>query len=374
MVDRVDDEVVAAGDIRRLSTTEGLDVWVIYTAGTVDSSQPSISISQIGDNIAVTDNTASFKIQGLQTAEGLYSSLALTNKITAVKANPVDTTNLTKAGDAASVLSVVDDSAELALVGLDAICSSGKVYKLDNTAGSGGAFVTITGNVDNTNKHSLQVFARSSGSDVSNLLRLNGGGSGSENIDSSGYVNYLVENDTPTSTTRRFEIRVTNGFSVYFILPGLYESPIAPPSPIIGDDTAAAQTMSETVTSTPIADTKLVGNDESIQVSFSPSIVGIEQWLFSDGTSGILLDASNNVNFTDGVNTATGTATIAADGVYTVLVEKSSTTGVTITTNGVVDAEESGQTDDITWGATIYTGSKGATLQLNGVTISARTL
>jgi hypothetical protein len=41
-----------------------------------DSSQPSISITQIGDDISVTDGTTSFKIQSLQTATGLFSGLS----------------------------------------------------------------------------------------------------------------------------------------------------------------------------------------------------------------------------------------------------------------------------------------------------------
>ena len=73
-------ESVAAGDVRKVSTTEGLPVWVQYTAaGTTAGSQPVTSITSIGSSTPVTDNDTSYLVRGLQTAEGLFSGLAATN-------------------------------------------------------------------------------------------------------------------------------------------------------------------------------------------------------------------------------------------------------------------------------------------------------
>ena len=80
------------------------------------------------------------------------------NKIPHKTANPVDTTGTVMTGDAAAVLSVVDDVSALAAAGLSAICSSGKVYKLDNSAGTTYAYCKLLPAVGNTNIHSASVY------------------------------------------------------------------------------------------------------------------------------------------------------------------------------------------------------------------------
>ena len=84
-----------------------------------------------------------------------------TNKCTNYNANPNGSlTNLTKSGDAAATLTEVDDTAALTAAGLLSVCSSGKVFKLDNSAGVSSATVTAGGTTGNTNTHSVSVYAR----------------------------------------------------------------------------------------------------------------------------------------------------------------------------------------------------------------------
>lgn len=59
--------------------------------------------------------------------------------------NPTDLTGMTKVGDPAATLTLVNDAAALAASGLDGICSNGMVYKLDNSQGTGVAGVRISG-------------------------------------------------------------------------------------------------------------------------------------------------------------------------------------------------------------------------------------
>lgn len=88
-----------------------------------------------------------------------------TNKCTNYNANPNGSlTNLTKGGDAAATLTEVDDSAALAAAGLSVVCSSGKVFKLDNSAGVAIAYVDAYGATGNTNDHALSAYMRGSGS------------------------------------------------------------------------------------------------------------------------------------------------------------------------------------------------------------------
>jgi hypothetical protein len=265
-----------------------------------DSTQPSISITQIGDNIPVADNTSSFTVQSLQTAEGLYSSLALTNKVTAVKANPASgvTTNITKAGDAASTLGTVQDVAALVTAGLDVICSTGEVYDFDNTAGIAAALYTVEGVSGNTNTHAGEIYARVVSGSVTATLGWSATGLGEFGSFTAATYSLVSGTATPTSAGDKLLVVVPAGGRVFAILPGLYESPIAPPSPIIGDDTAAAQTMTPTVTTTPIADTKLDADGSFILITANPDRAGQTGSLVSTYT-----DASNStdvlINATD---------------------------------------------------------------------------
>src|SRR5690606_20738143 len=87
------------------------------------------------------------------TDRGLYAGGQRVNKCRNFNANPTDLTGVSKAGDAAAMLTVVDDSAELAAAGLDGICTSGMAFKFDNSAGTSTSWLYIAGNSGNTNPH-----------------------------------------------------------------------------------------------------------------------------------------------------------------------------------------------------------------------------
>lgn len=153
-----------------------------------------------------------------RTDRGLLMEGAATNKCANYNANPTDTTGTTKGGDAAATLTVVDDSAALAAAGLSSICSSGKVYKLDNSGGASYATVQIGGATGNTNPHTFSVYARRT--TPSNNANLTGSGSfpGSTAIDASGVYKRYSLTGTPASTGDRFQVAALAGAVVYFIL------------------------------------------------------------------------------------------------------------------------------------------------------------
>jgi hypothetical protein len=150
---------------------------------------------------------------------------ARTNKCTCRKFNPVDTTNITKSGDAAAVLSVVDDTAALTAAGLIGICTSGKVYKLDNSAGSTVAFAAIGGAAGNLNTHSCTAYVRGTG-------RVYIGGNIVTAPEIGGATNYFrikQENKPPSVTNDPMYVYLRNGEVAYFILPQLEEGAFATP-------------------------------------------------------------------------------------------------------------------------------------------------
>ncbi len=168
------------------------------------------------------------------TYPGVLIEPAATNKCTCRKVNPTDTSNLVKGGDAASVLSVVDYSAVLAAANLSNICTSGKVYKLDNSSGVDFAFAQITGPTTNINTHSISVY-------IDSLL-----GTGKFYIGNSnqGYTLIPAEfgcityTGTPSSVVSKLTIYVEAGDVVHFIMPELVESSFltSPIMPKPGED------------------------------------------------------------------------------------------------------------------------------------------
>jgi len=94
---------------------------------------------------------------------GLVMQEARTNKITVVNYNPVDTTGVTKVGDANSVLSVVTDVYYLNEAGLSGVCSNSYVYKLDNSAGTTVASMAFTGTTGNAATHCISAYVRGYG-------------------------------------------------------------------------------------------------------------------------------------------------------------------------------------------------------------------
>ena len=139
--------------------------------------------------------------------------------------NPI--TNMTLSGDTAAVLSIVDDTAELTSAGLLGVCNGGKVYKLDNSAGSGASYCAIGGATGNTNVHSGAVYARKASTASPRCGWTATGGAEFGTVTLSAYTRVSGNNQTP-STTGQFEmITCIAGAVCYFILPQLEESPFA---------------------------------------------------------------------------------------------------------------------------------------------------
>ena len=194
----------------------------------------------------------------------------------------MDTTNISKGGDAAAVLSVVDDTAALAAAGLDKICTSGKVYKLDNSLGTVGA-QAFSNSVGNTNIHSASAWIRGG----TGFLDLNQSPGRSTFSASAAYERRYALNVTPADTGKPWRVQADAGQTVYFIIPQLEEGTFAT-APII---TAADPTA--TITGTGAAITKstsnvLVNQNITLYMRFSMSAAGQIVKLWSSYT-----DANN---------------------------------------------------------------------------------
>lgn len=182
--------------------------------------------------------------------KGYLNEPARTNKVTCRRHNPTDTSNTLKAGDAAAVSSVVNDAAALATAKLDAICTNGNVYELDNTAGVTSAYMTLSGSVGNLNPHALSVYARVvSGGGVARLEM--GGGGGPVSFAGSSQYTRLVSVVTPDTTARSLVILVGAGVKARFILPQMEEGTFA--TSVIPGDTLATVTRAATVYQRPTA-------------------------------------------------------------------------------------------------------------------------
>lgn len=102
---------------------------------------------------------------------GLLMENAVTNKCDNYNANPdAALTNLTKSGDVAAVLSRVLDIEELNEAGLLTICTSGYVFKLDNSAGSAVAHVDCNATTGSTGPHCSSAYWRGSGTATIGLV------------------------------------------------------------------------------------------------------------------------------------------------------------------------------------------------------------
>jgi hypothetical protein len=155
------------------------------------------------------------------TDRGLLIEGARTNKSTNYNAAPNGSlTNVIKFGDAAATLTEVDDSAALAAAGLQNICPSGKVFKLDNTAGVAAAVAWCAGVTGNTNTHTASAYVRGG---TGSFAQYSAGGTPyGAWAASSSYVR-RVGTFTPVDASRVCAIVADAGQVVYFILNQLEE-------------------------------------------------------------------------------------------------------------------------------------------------------
>lgn len=181
-------------------------------------------------------------VPGIVPDVGYFSRGALTNKCTNHNANPNGAlTNMNRSGDAAATLTEVDDTAQLQiadLIGTDRPCTNGKVFQLDNSAGTTTAFATVNGGTGNLNPHSVSAYVRG-GTGACGL----GGTARPTFPASSNYVRRTHLNATPAATTNNASISADPGQVVFFILNQLVEGPN--PGPIIVTAGAAASVGSD---------------------------------------------------------------------------------------------------------------------------------
>lgn len=288
----------------------------IYRSGNIITRDPSLlpgySFAQAGSNYEIDANGQLVPFAANQPrilpGIGYRAYGALTNKCTNYNANPTDLTGVAKSGDAAATLTVVDDSAALAAAGLAGICTSGKVYKLDNSAGSITSTASFSGQTANTNAHSATIFVRGGTGVVFNNF---GDSPGASAFGASATYVRRSYSMTPGGTNRQMTIRADIGQVVYFILNQLTETTIAASSlPIIPTTgsaaTVAAADMREAL-ALPTVPFLIHG---SVVVSAANNNRRVFQWDDGTGSNRILvqLDINNRFSFVHTLSGASQTA------------------------------------------------------------------
>ncbi|SOC16804.1 hypothetical protein SAMN05877809_1095 [Rhodobacter sp. JA431] len=137
-----------------------------------------------------------------------------TNLLTAYT-NPTNTAGFTKTGDENGVWSLVDDSAELAAAGLSEIVTSGKVIKVDNSAGTTDVWINSSVTVGAIDSFAMQLWYRGGGGDSS--IYLTGQSADRTLLESEGY-DHAVKVSVATETTQKMIIRVSAGQTLYFTM------------------------------------------------------------------------------------------------------------------------------------------------------------
>lgn len=269
---------------------------------------------------------------------------------------------MTISGDTAAILSTVNDAAALATGGLGVIAASGKVYKLDNSAGAAVAVVTFTGAVGNTNAHSSGIFWRGVGNAT---WRLNA--TGTLRALGAGYARELEQNVTPTAMSRDLRIEAAAGTVTYFLLPQLEELPFCT-SPIVPQG-AAASRVATPLTYPPTGNVKV--NDTTVYMEITPTAsratnVGASIVLFQFGTADAVNDLSVYWQASSGTirvrNNNSGVVasipvTLNAGATIKLAVRLSSVTGLDIFQNGIKGTNGALTTDVGSLGTVVSIGN-----------------
>jgi len=290
----------------------------------------------------------------LTTLKGWTGDPGSTNKCTNYNANPdsgLTAVALHAGGDAACTFSRVTEASELASVGLQALCSSSYVIKVDNTSGVSWGGVNVAGATGNTNAHSLSAYAWC---DTGTYYI----GTNSNNTLSGALTNTAIalhrsENFTPANAGQTFSFRVNSGGVAYFILNQLEESAYAG-LPVITEGTSVSTTSTDLTYDWP---TGLV-NDFVIELDWTPlADTQGEVWLFgnytADNTLGILHDGTNIIarkELATVNNDATKALAYVEGTTYSIKARFSATAGVDVWVDNV-----KGTTDATTTDATVST-------------------
>lgn len=195
---------------------------------------------------------------------GLSAWLSRTNKSTNYNANPpaliamTDGTSFTAAatnvaaqgGDANSRWGVVDAAAQILAAGLAGVCTAGRAYRINDTAGAAAADLNLLGAAGNTNVHTVSAYILGTGN-----AKLGTGLAGAtfalQFALSSGFVRRAASG-TPGSTQGGRVIALA-GADVFAILPQYEEGSFASPPIITTGGTATRQAENLTMSGLALA-------------------------------------------------------------------------------------------------------------------------
>lgn len=201
--------------------------------GTITTSA-QICTNANGSLVARAANTLPLCDRGLELWE------ARTNRCSNRNAKPTDLTGVTLSGDAAAVLTRVDDSASMGAGSiLNGLLTStdlnGFVYKLDNSLGVADAFATVSGGVGAVGACNGSMVYR--------------GFAGRIEIGGITVVSFAVSSPyvrtngqgTAAATTDQFRVVAPAGATIYWILNQLESSSVYPGAPIVVNAAAATR-------------------------------------------------------------------------------------------------------------------------------------
>lgn len=192
-----------AGGIGELRTTPGT-----YTDRVVASA--AVGVRSYGVTVGSIDNISIKEVQfGIGTKSYHNGTAFVQNH-----------TNMTLSGDVAAVLTTVDDTAALAAAGLSNLAASGKVYKLDNSAGAANAEFVVGGLTGNVNVHAFTAFVRATAGTP--ILKDNFGLADSVNTASASYSRASIIH-AALNASSQIQFRCPAGAVGYFIMPQLEE-------------------------------------------------------------------------------------------------------------------------------------------------------
>lgn len=169
----------------------------------------------------------------------------VTMTATAATFNSGVTNATASGGDAGTLWGVVDDSAAIAAAGLSAAVTNGRVFKIDNSAGSAAAYITFGGTTGNTNTHTFSAYMRGSGG----IRYGDNGGFGATATVTADYVRYSHA-DATVGSGAAFAIEAGAGEVVYCILNQMEDASfVSSPIPIAG----ASATRAADVLTVPVS-------------------------------------------------------------------------------------------------------------------------
>ncbi|MGI3166010.1 hypothetical protein [Pseudooceanicola sp. 200-1SW] len=150
-----------------------------------------------------------------------------TNKCQNHNANPTTITGAFRQGDQSATLSLADDGDAIAAAGLAQLCPSGQVFVLDNTLGTGLAYVAFEGVAGNLNPHTGSAYIRGGAGDIRGQFA-----EGRVDFGASEGYRRVQGSFTPADAETRMVITAKPGQVIHFILNQFEEGP-RPTSPIV---------------------------------------------------------------------------------------------------------------------------------------------